>query len=118
MIVYLAHPVRPIDGETYGKNLELARLYLRAMIQRQINAIAPWLQPLLLGWVNDSDERARELGLRQMHAIAARCDVIALCGPRVSPGMLAEMRDHPHPIPLTGLTPYDAARKLRKYLGG
>lgn len=91
-LIYLAHPVSPLDGETVESNLASAERWLVGLSARNPDAVflAPWIQALRLGIGDDSDPVSRELGLQGCEAVAAACDEIVLCGPRVSRGMARE----------------------------
>lgn len=106
-LIYLAHPVRPLEGstETVLSNLADAEWHL-VHLQRAnpgFAIIAPWIQELRLGIGDDANPEDRARGIARCRATAARCDGIILCGPRISSGMLAElaaMRDD-QPAPWT-----------------
>lgn len=91
-LIYLAHPVSPRDGETVESNLASAERWLVELSARNPDAVflAPWIQALRLGIGDDSDPASRERGIQGCEAIAAACDEIVLCGPRISAGMARE----------------------------
>lgn len=89
---YLAHPVRPQDGETLDGNVEQALLwYLWALSRWPGDVVcAPWITEVQI--LDDSDEEERAAGLARCEAMVARCDELVLCGGRISPGMERERR--------------------------
>lgn len=91
-LIYLAHPVAPVGDETVASNLDSAERWLVALQRANpgVAFVAPWIQELRLGIGDDSSPEDRARGIARCRAAAARCDGIALCGPRISRGMLAE----------------------------
>jgi len=105
-ILYVAHCLRPTEGEilaasreTYP-NVPLAtmlnarralawRLWLRDTFA-DVTFVAPWIGDILCG-VDDDSEPSRALGMRDNCALVERLDGIVLCGPRISSGMRAEV---------------------------
>lgn len=92
MIRYMAHPVRPLPGETLDANVERALRWLEWALRRwpRDATIAPWLSEVAL--FDESDDRERELGLRRCELVVARCDELILCGGRISSGMRRERK--------------------------
>ena len=93
-LVYVAHPVAPADGETVEGNAEQAERWLVALTEANpgIALIAPWTTMVRRRPGDDADPAARALSLATCAEVASRCDEIALCGPRISRGMLEELR--------------------------
>jgi hypothetical protein len=100
IFVYLACPVRPIEGETKEGNLELARRYYRALSLAHPDKVflAPWL---LNCEVFDETPENVAKGMERNQAVIdllAAYDRVTqlvgselwLVGPRVSDGMRAE----------------------------
>lgn len=94
-LIYIAHPVRPIEGstETIESNLADAEWYL-VHLQRANPDVAfemGWALELRLGIGDDNDPLSRAAGLaRCVSGKAARCTGIAICGPRIGSGSFAE----------------------------
>lgn len=88
-VFYVGHPV---TGDVPG-NVARALRWLKWLRDRDHNNtyIAPWIAALLSG-EDDSDPNARERGLVDCEAAAARCHGIVLVGGRVSAGMERERR--------------------------
>jgi len=87
IVAYLAHP---LAGDMPGNAARGVRWL--AHLQRaepDIAFVAPWLAYVHAG--DDNSPRARLRGLRDMTAIAARCDGIVLVGGRISDGMRLEL---------------------------
>jgi hypothetical protein len=94
-LIYMAHPVRPIEGETLAGNIERAEAWLRWCHERcpAWIVIAPWLAELRAYGVSEEGERAqRETGMARQLEVVRRCDGVLLVGGRVSPGMREEAR--------------------------
>jgi hypothetical protein len=95
MLIYMAHPVRPIDGETLAGNIERAEAWL-VWCQRNFPAwvvIAPWLAELRAYGLDEEGEREqRAAGMARQLEVVRRCDGVVLVGGRVSPGMREEAR--------------------------
>lgn len=94
-LIYLAHPVRPLPGttETVESNLRDAEWWLHHLQRANpgVAIIAPWIHEFRIGVGDDSDEsQGRPAGLDRCRAVVGRCTGIALCGPRISRGMLIE----------------------------
>ena len=93
MLIYLIHPVSPVEGESFDDNLSSAERYLVAL-QRALpehEVAAPWIQEIRLGVGRDHVPEERERGLRRCERWAARADALAVCGPRISSGMVREI---------------------------
>lgn len=93
-LIYIAHPVRPLPGsaETVESNLRDAERWLFNLQRANpgVAFIAPWITCLDLGIDDDADPVLRAQGLARCRAVVGRCTGIALCGPRISRGMLIE----------------------------
>lgn len=87
--IYLAAPVRPIEGETKEGNLARARSYYRALSLHypDYSFLAPWI---LNCEVFDESPENLELGMRRNFDTIRLCRELWLCGPRVSSGMKDE----------------------------
>lgn len=99
MLIYMAHPVRPIEGETLAGNIERARARLRWCHERfpAWVVIAPWLAEIEAYGVTEDGERAqRAAGMARNLEVTRRCDGILLVGGRVSAGMRAELKAAMH----------------------
>jgi hypothetical protein len=86
-VFYVAHPV---SGDVDG-NIKRAFQWLRWLRRQDSRSAyqAPWIAAILSG-EDDSDPRARERGLLDCEATAAKCDGIVLVGGRISVGMARE----------------------------
>ncbi len=104
-LIYIAHP---ISGDPIA-NAGRAMHFLRAFLAAGHNAIAPYILPLRMEWVDDDDPEVRELELQRMEVIAAMCDVVAACGPHVTDGVNREAKACGRYMLLTGLDPEVAA---------
>lgn len=91
-LIYVAHPVRPIDGETVRGNAERAEEWLVALsiANPDVAFVAPWTALVRARPDDDADPELRARALRTCEGVARRCDGIVLCGPRVSDGMRRE----------------------------
>lgn len=89
LVLYVGHPV---SGDVEGNIARALRwlAYLRRQ-NPQTAFVMPWIAALLSG-EDDSDPDARERGLLDCEAAAARCHGIVLVGGRVSSGMERERR--------------------------
>jgi hypothetical protein len=87
-VIYLAHPLAsdPIN------NPARVRRWLRFLMDREPDHsfVLPWLPYLEIGYPYE-DRAFGARALRDDCAIAARCEGIALTGPRVSGGMTKEI---------------------------
>jgi hypothetical protein len=87
--IYLAAPVRPIDGETRTGNLRLARLYYRdlSLAFPDHAFLAPWI---LNVEVFEETEANVVQGMKRNCFWISGCAELWLAGPRVSDGMAYE----------------------------
>lgn len=95
MLIYMAHPVRPIEGETLAGNIERAEAWLRWCHDRfqAWTVIAPWLAELHAYGLDEEGERAqRAEGIARQLDVVRRCDGVLLVGSRISDGMKMEAR--------------------------
>jgi hypothetical protein len=125
-LIYLAHPVRPINGETWQDNYAGAVRYFDALADAGVLVIAPWLRDIKrLGtaaqWFNRPmrawEATGREAALKRCERYASTCWAVALCGPRVSEGMQGEAEACGRAIRgLIGLTPRQAAAVAREFI--
>jgi hypothetical protein len=88
--VYLAAPVRPIEGETREGNLALAREYYLALCLTYPDHVflAPWI--LNCEVFEETPENIAKGMERNLAVIYFLTDCVWLVGPRVSDGMRAE----------------------------
>lgn len=93
-LIYIAHPVRPLPGstETVDSNLRDAEWWL-LNLQRANPGVAfemGWALELRLGVGDEAKPEDRRLGMARCRFKASRCAGIAICGPRIGSGSLAE----------------------------
>ena len=94
-IVYIASPYRG-DVE---RNTENARKYCRFAISKGIIPLAPHL--LYPQFMDDGDEKQRQLGLSFAITLLGKCDELWVMGDEISDGMLCEMeKAHESGIPI------------------
>lgn len=94
-MIYVAHP---LAGDIAG-NCDRAERWLAALMRDNPDETfcLPWVSYVraglhLFGSTNpDGNKEFRDRCLRDDLRIAAECDGIVLCGPRVSPGMALEL---------------------------
>jgi hypothetical protein len=93
MIIYMAHPVHPAEGETVESNLELALAWLKYCHQRfpAWTVFAPWIPDCEI--YDDSDPEQRHAGIERNRRVVRVCDGVILVGLRISSGMRAEARE-------------------------
>jgi len=88
-LIYIAHPVSPVEGETYEENLKGATEWLRwAILTKGVYAIAPYIGMCYA--LDEEDPMHRTMGIDIDLEVIGRCDQLWLCGPRVSSGMAVE----------------------------
>lgn len=116
-LVYVAHPIKPIAGETLEGNIRAAGEYLRALQDAGVFAIAPYLYPLE-HWADDTDPKQRERGIACGEYIASRCDAVVWCGPRTSDGMRREGAACEHVLDGAGVTPEGVAQSVSDWILG
>jgi hypothetical protein len=85
--VYIAHQLR---GDWDG-NIRRAREFAYAAMRRGVMPVLPYV--LLDGMLDDDVPEEREHGIRLDILQLLACDEFWLCGPRVSEGMQAELRE-------------------------
>lgn len=90
MLVYIAAPVSPKDGETIQSNLHRAKRWLRHMMLSypNITPVAPWITTCEV--LDDTNPEDRARGIQMNETMISRCESVWMVGPRVSAGMLAE----------------------------
>ncbi len=95
-LIYLAHPVRPLPGstETVDSNLRDAEWWLAALqiANPGVAFAAQWILEIRLGIGEETNPEHRRTGIERCRAAASRCTGIAICGPRIGSGSLAETR--------------------------
>lgn len=89
-LIYMAHPIKPIEGETIAENIHSAIYYYHELVKADIAVVAPYLLPLWSQWEDDNEPDTRERALKRGEIVVSRCDGVVLCGPRVSEGMQRE----------------------------
>lgn len=92
---YVAHPLNPIEGETFVGNLDRAVRWLGWLMDRYPDSAfcAPWI-PMAwaaMGRGVERDPDVIERALRDDVEFVRMCGAIVLVGGRVSPGMRREM---------------------------
>ena len=85
-IVYICSP---FAGDI-EKNVAAARTYSRFAVEQGYIPIAPHL--LFPQFLNDTDQKERELGLFFGNAIMSKCSEVWVFGSRISSGMEAEIK--------------------------
>lgn len=85
-IVYICSP---FSGDI-EKNVAAARAYSRFAVEQGYIPIAPHL--LFPQFLNDSDQKERELGLFFGNAIMSKCSEVWVFGSHISSGMEAEIK--------------------------
>lgn len=115
-IIYIAHPIRAIGGESLWGNIRMGVHFYRTAIIEGLPVVAPWAMPLSLAWTDNTDAEQRARALEFMAETAKRCDSVALCGPRVSEGMIRERNACGVAIDCIGLDPEGAAERIGKWI--
>lgn len=92
-VIFLAHPVRDVDGYTLEQNLERAERWYRWICDSfpGVSPVAPWIISCRV--FDDADADQRDAGLVRNEAVIEACDEVWLVGGRVTSGMARE-RDH------------------------
>jgi hypothetical protein len=85
--VYLAHQLSAPTREGMDENREKAAHWAAWLWKRGFSVECSWI--VCTSMLEETPEN-RELGLRADCELVRRCDVMVLCGPRVSRGMLRE----------------------------
>lgn len=85
--VYLAHPLSAPTREGIDKNRANAAKWAAWLWRQGFSVQCSWI--VCTGELEETPEN-RELGLMSDCEQVRRCDVMALCGPRISGGMLRE----------------------------
>lgn len=94
MLIYMAHPVRPVQGETLEQNIDEAKQWLMWLHEHMPawHTIAPWLVEVEL--YGDGDETQRAASLERVCAAVRQCHGLVFVGRRISlGGMLREGRE-------------------------
>lgn len=89
-VAYLAHPV----GGDVLANLARAKRWVRWLEETHVPHVAinaQWITECEI-W-DDSDPQQRANGMARDREIMIRCDLIILCGGKISDGMAGELRD-------------------------
>jgi len=85
--VYCAHPLTAPTREGINKNRANAAKWAAWLWRQGFSVECSWIT--CTGELEETPEN-RELGLMSDCEQVSRCDVMALCGPRISSGMLRE----------------------------
>ncbi len=90
--VYICSPLRADTQEGVDKNMYAVRAYMKYLYQRLgLNGIAPHaFLPYIL---DDRKEEDRELALQIGLRMLDNCQIICVCGDRISEGMKGEIRE-------------------------
>ena len=83
-LVYIASP---LSGDV-EKNLEFARKACRFAIEQEVTPFAPHL--LYTQMLDENSPADRQLGIEMGGQMLELCDVLWLCGDRISAGMAGE----------------------------
>ena len=87
---YICSPLSAPTAEGVRRNMETARLYMQEVsIRLNCRAVAP--HALLPEFLDDQDEAERELALAFGLAYLDTCDMLVICGSRITQGMLGEI---------------------------
>lgn len=87
--VYLAHPLSAPTREGIDQNRANAAKWAAWLWRQGFAVQCSWI--VCTGELEETPEN-RELGLASDCEQVSRCDVMALCGPRISSGMMREAR--------------------------
>jgi len=87
IVVYCAHPLNAPTREGIEQNRKNAAKWAAWLVLQGFTVECSWIT--LTGALEETPEN-RERGLRADCELVSRCDVMALCGPRISSGMLRE----------------------------
>lgn len=90
-VVYLACPVGAPTVEGIHENLRKAKAWVGWAAHQGVSPVAsyiPLAEALLAGGAETADARA--MGIACDMAVLAKCDLVWLCGERISAGMRAE----------------------------
>jgi hypothetical protein len=87
LAVYMAHPLTAPDRDGIERNRTRAAAWAAWLWKQGFAVECSWI--VMTGELEETPEN-RELGLRSDCEQVRRCDVVVLCGPRVSGGMLRE----------------------------
>ena len=88
-LIYICSPYRADTQEGVAENERNAERYCRQAIQAGYIPIAPHLY--FTRFLDDSNAREREAGLKMGRAILLECSELWICGNRISAGMEAEI---------------------------
>lgn len=92
LAIFVAHPIKPVGAETLEENVAAAERW-RQRLQRanpRHAFLAPYVDTIRDG-EDDRDPAQRAAGIARTSLVSSVCHGIALCGPRISAGMVAEM---------------------------
>lgn len=85
--VYCAHPLTAPTREGIDENRRRAAKWAAWLWRQGFSVQCSWI--VCTGELEETDEN-RELGLKSDCEQVSRCDIMALCGPKISSGMLRE----------------------------
>ena len=91
-IVYICSPLRADTQEGVEKNMYAVRAYMKYLYHKLgLNGIAPhgFLPYILDDHKEEDRELALQIGLRMLN----NCQIICVCGDRISEGMKGEIRE-------------------------
>lgn len=86
-VAYIAHPYTAETKEERQFNRELAAKWAAWAALQGLSPVCSWIT--LTGEIEETPE-LREMGLAIDCAQVERCDLMLMCGPRISGGMLRE----------------------------
>ena len=87
---YICSPLSAPTADEIHRNMEAARRYMRVVTEKlHCRAVAP--HAFLPEFMNDQDMRERELALAFGLAYLDTCDMLVICGNRITQGMLGEI---------------------------
>ena len=104
--VFIAHPLRPLEGETIESNVKKVLAICAAVHCAEMIPVAPYL--VSVQYLNDHVDEERELGIKANRECFFRkfIDEIWLYGDRISAGMREEvLLGRQHGIPVVPKTP-------------
>lgn len=87
---YVCSPLSAPTPDGIRRNMEAARWYMQVVSEQlDCRAVAP--HAYLPDFLDDHNEQERELGLAFGHAYLDTCDLLVICGSRITEGMLGEI---------------------------
>lgn len=87
---YICSPLSAVTTEEMRNNMAAARWYMRVVSEKMdCRAVAP--HAYLPEFLDDHDEAERNLALNFGLAYLDTCDMLVICGTRITQGMLGEI---------------------------